>query len=284
MAPPAEPLVALGDRLLGRPRCSPFLLLPDLPDAGEPDRDRRAVRALGRPRPRLCRHRHARPCDVLRPRRLCAPGSLSKAGWGEPLLGARCSPAAFAGAGRLRRELPDRARAAPRADHDHARARAPDLRARQRHDLADRRHRRAARASTPGRCFGAFRFDLWGYTAYGYALAVLFVGFLAEPADRAIRPSGWRCAASARTSGACRRSAPTTARHLQKIYTISAAHGRRGRGAADPDHRHRVARHAELPALGRRGGHADPRRHRPALRRASSGRSSSCWRATSSPA
>jgi branched-chain amino acid transport system permease protein len=26
--------------------------------------------------------------------------------------------------------------------------------------------------------FGAFRFDLWGYTAYAYSLAVLFLGFL----------------------------------------------------------------------------------------------------------
>src|SRR6185312_11719849 len=50
-------------------------------------------------------------------------------------------------------------------------------------------------------------------------------------------------------------------------------HHRRGdrracRRALDADHRDRVARSARLPALRRRAGHADPRRHRAPLRRA----------------
>jgi branched-chain amino acid transport system permease protein len=70
--------------------------------------------------------------------------------------------------------------------------------------------------------FGAFRFDLWGYTAYAYALAVLFAGFLISRrivhssfglALRGIRENAKRMPAI----GADHRG------HLQKIYTISAA-------------------------------------------------------------
>ena len=35
----------------------------------------------------------------------------------------------------------------------------------------------ACKASTFGRCSAKFEFDLYGYTAYSYALAVLFVSF-----------------------------------------------------------------------------------------------------------
>ena len=46
------------------------MLFPELPVAGEPDRHHRAVRALARSHPRLCRHRLARPRRLLRHRRL----------------------------------------------------------------------------------------------------------------------------------------------------------------------------------------------------------------------
>ena len=75
----------------------PFLLFADLSVAGQPDRDHRAVCALARPHPRLCRHRLARPRRVLRPwrlyRRACSPNSAgasrspgcwSPAAWPRP--------------------------------------------------------------------------------------------------------------------------------------------------------------------------------------------------------
>jgi branched-chain amino acid transport system permease protein len=70
--------------------------------------------------------------------------------------------------------------------------------------------------------FGVFQFDLWGYTAYSYALIVLFLGLLASRrivnssfglSLRGIRENVRRMPAI----GANSRS------HLQKVYTISAA-------------------------------------------------------------
>jgi branched-chain amino acid transport system permease protein len=70
--------------------------------------------------------------------------------------------------------------------------------------------------------FGVFEFDLWGYTAYSYALIVLFIGLamsrriVGSPfglALRGIRENLRRMPAI----GSDHRS------HLQKIYTISAA-------------------------------------------------------------
>ncbi len=69
--------------------------------------------------------------------------------------------------------------------------------------------------------FGAFRFDLYGYTAYSYSLAVLFVIFLVARrlihspfglALRGIRENGQRMPAI---------GAPTHA-HIRTIYTIAA--------------------------------------------------------------
>ncbi len=69
---------------------------------------------------------------------------------------------------------------------------------------------------------GVFKFDLWGYTAYGYSLAVLFVVFLVvrrlihSPfglALRGIRENMTRMPAI---------GAPTHS-HIRKVYTISAA-------------------------------------------------------------
>jgi branched-chain amino acid transport system permease protein len=68
---------------------------------------------------------------------------------------------------------------------------------------------------------GRFRFDLWGYTAYSYALIALFVTFLIARrlihspfglALRGIRENGQRMAAI---------GAPTR-RHIRTIYTIAA--------------------------------------------------------------
>ena len=56
--------------------------------------------------------------------------------------------------------------------------------------------------------FNYFNFDLWGYTAYSYALAVLFIVSL-----RGIRENSTRMAAIGADSRA----------HIRKIYTISAA-------------------------------------------------------------
>ena len=73
-----------------------------------------------------------------------------------------------------------------------------------------------------GRLFGYFDFDLYGYTAYGYSLAVLFLVFLLARrlihspfglALRGIRENPVRMPAIGAASRA----------HIRKIYTISAA-------------------------------------------------------------
>lgn len=72
-----------------------------------------------------------------------------------------------------------------------------------------------------GRLFGIFEFDLYGYTAYGYALGVLFVVFLFARrlvhspfglALRGIRENPVRMPAIGAASAA----------HIRKVYTISA--------------------------------------------------------------
>lgn len=69
--------------------------------------------------------------------------------------------------------------------------------------------------------FGQFRFDLWGYTAYSYALAVLFVGFLVS---RRIVNSSFGLALRGIRENIRRMPAIGSQHrwHLQKIYTISA--------------------------------------------------------------
>jgi branched-chain amino acid transport system permease protein len=70
--------------------------------------------------------------------------------------------------------------------------------------------------------FGTFRFDLWGYTAYGYSLAVLFLGFLVS---RTIVNSAFGLALRGVRENVKRMPAIGSEyrRHLQIIYTISAA-------------------------------------------------------------
>jgi branched-chain amino acid transport system permease protein len=69
--------------------------------------------------------------------------------------------------------------------------------------------------------FGTFRFDLWGYTAYSYALAVLVVGFLVS---RRIVNSSFGLALRGIRENIRRMPAIGSQHrwHLQKIYTISA--------------------------------------------------------------
>ena len=69
---------------------------------------------------------------------------------------------------------------------------------------------------------GVFDFDLWGYTAYGYALAALFLGFLVS---RRIVNSSFGLALRGIRENVGRMPAigSNYRTHLQKIYTISAA-------------------------------------------------------------
>lgn len=70
--------------------------------------------------------------------------------------------------------------------------------------------------------FNQFRFDLWGYTSYGYSLAALFVGFLIS---RRIVNSSFGLALRGIRENVARMPAIGSGHraHLQKIYTISAA-------------------------------------------------------------
>ena len=69
---------------------------------------------------------------------------------------------------------------------------------------------------------GVFDFDLWGYTAYGYALAVLFLGFLVS---RRIVNSSFGLALRGIRENVRRMPAIGSdyRAHLQTIYAISAA-------------------------------------------------------------
>ncbi|MBO6716676.1 MAG: branched-chain amino acid ABC transporter permease [Rhizobiaceae bacterium] len=68
---------------------------------------------------------------------------------------------------------------------------------------------------------GYFRFDLWGYTAYGYSLAALLIGFLAS--RRIVNSSFGLALRGIRENTARMPVIGSEYRwHLQKIYTISA--------------------------------------------------------------
>ncbi len=69
---------------------------------------------------------------------------------------------------------------------------------------------------------GTFEFDLWGYTAYSYALAVLFVGVLAS--RRLVNSSFGLALRGVRENLRRMPAIGSPYRgHLQKVYTISAA-------------------------------------------------------------
>ncbi|MBN9065127.1 MAG: branched-chain amino acid ABC transporter permease [Rhizobiales bacterium] len=68
---------------------------------------------------------------------------------------------------------------------------------------------------------GTFDFDLWGYTAYGYALAMLFIGVLV--ARRIVNSSFGLALTGIRENSARMPAIGSVYRvHLQKIYVISA--------------------------------------------------------------
>ena len=130
---------------------------------------------------------------------------------------------------------------------------------------------------------GRLRFDLYGYTAYAYALAVLFVIFLAARrmtnspfglALRGIRENATRMPAI---------GAPSRA-HVRRVYTVAAVIAGVAGALLAQTTRDRCPRGAELPALRRAPGDARAGRRRPPVRGARSGRSSSWSPATGSPA
>ena len=181
-------------------------------------------------------------------------------------------------------ELHHRALPASRADHDDARPRPAAVRSGQQRAAGSPAAPTACRASRCGRCSACFKFDLYGYTAYAYSLLVLFLVFLV--ARRLINsPFGLSLRGireNAAPHAGDRRAEPRA--HPHDLHDL------RGRSPASPARCWRRRRETvsldvlELPALGRRAGDADPRRRRPALRRARSARSSTWSRATSSPA
>ena len=100
--------------------------------------------------------------------------------------------------------------------------------------------------------FGRFDFDLYGYTAYAYALAILFLVVLAARrlvhspfglSLRAIRENERRMPAI---------GAPSRAR-LRMVYTIAATIAGDRRRAARPDDAVRLAGRAEFRAIGGAG-------------------------------
>ena len=131
---------------------------------------------------------------------------------------------------------------------------------------------------------GRFRFDLYGYTAYGYSLVVLVLAFLVvrrlvhSPFGlslRGIRENPVRMPAL----GAPSRS------HIRTVYAIAAVLAGIAGAPARPDDRDRVARRRSTSSARRRSlVILDPRRRRPALRGPGRRRRSSWSRATSSPA
>ena len=211
-----------------------------------------------------CRHRLARPRGVFRHRRLHGRARC-QAGWGEPLSGLVIAALA-AGASAMRRASSSCAPAS-RADHDHARPRPAAVRAANSASWLT-----GGDDGLPGvhmwPLFGRFSFDLYGNTAYGYSLGVLFVVFLVarrlvhSPFGLALR--GIR--ENARAHAGDRRA--DAAAHIRTIYTIAAAIAGIAGALLAQTTRNRRARRAELSALGRSAGHADPGRHRPAVRRA----------------
>ena len=116
-----------------------------------------------------------------------------------------------------------------------------------------------------GPVLGLFRFDLWGKTAYLYALAVLFVWFIVA----------WKHGAFA-VRPLARRHPPEPAAHarigtpvwwrLVAIYAISGRHGRHRGRAVGADHAFRRPQHARHPDLRHRRRDAGARRHAAALR------------------
>ena len=114
---------------------------------------------------------------------------------------------------------------------------------------------------------GIFKFDLYGYTAYAYSLAVLFVVFLGgAAADQfAVRAGAARHPRKLGAHAGDRRRQPRA--YPQGLHNRR-GHGRACRRGAGADHGERLARIDQLPAFRRRAGDAGAGRRRPALWRA----------------
>src|SRR3954452_7339325 len=150
-------------------------------------------------------------------------------------------------------------------DHDHPRARPVARRRRQQRQLADRRRRRPPRRAhveaaghVPVRSLRHHRLQLFACSPVP-----------AFPGRTASDPFAVRLglARHPRECGphARHRSGESRA-HPQGLHDRR-RHGRHRRCVARPDHRDRLARDTELPALGRRAGDPHPGRCRKALRR-----------------
>ncbi len=236
----ADPLAAVRDRVLARDAAA-LRPVPELSAAGEPDRHHRAVRALARPDPRLCRHRLARPCRLLRPRRLHRRPDR-QVGLGRAADRAADRGAAAAGLLGYRHELHHRPLPASRADHDHARPRLPAARGRQQRELADRRHRRpAGRAHLAAvrhlrvRSLRLHRLRLFA----GRAVPGLPGGAAAR--QLAVRPGAARHPRERGAHAGDRRAEPRA--YPQDLHHLR-RHRRHRRRAARADHRDRLARDA----------------------------------------
>ena len=107
--------------------------------------------------------------------------------------------------------------------------------------------------------FGLFPFDLWGNTAYLYALGVLFLWFVVvRTGALAVRPHARRHPAKPAPHARHRHAGMVAAcRHLRAIGR-DGGHRRRLEGADQPVRRPGFAR---SPGLGHGAGNADPRRH-----------------------
>src|SRR5579871_1098222 len=251
------------DRVLAR-HLAAVRAHPRLSGAGEPGGDRGFVRAVARSHSRFFRHRLARPRRLFRLRRL----------HGRRRLGARLGRAAERPCHRRRRvrhsrlhhELHHRALPPSGADHDHARPRSVAAGGRQRGELAHRRFRRAAghpylEAVRPNRIRSLRLCGLQlraGGLVHRLSRRAPHHSF-AVRARLARHPRERRAHAGDRRLDRC--AHPHHLHHCRRDR-------RTRRRALGADYRDRVARSARLPALRRRAGHADPRRHRAIVRRA----------------
>ena len=203
-----EPLASARDRVLAGDAAA-LRAVSELSVAGEPDRHHRAVRALARPHPRLRRRGIARARGVFRHRRL----------WRGAVFQIRLGRTVFRPAGgrrarrhrRLCHQFHHLPVPAPHADHDHARPRPPGVRSRQQRALADRRLGRLAGRPHSGRC-SACSNSISTATPPTAMRWRRCSSCFSACGGWSIRRSGWRCAASAKISSACRRSARPAAR------------------------------------------------------------------------
>ena len=144
--------------LLSRPSAVPagkHLILTEIAILG-------AVRALARSDPWLCRHHLARPRGVLRLRRLY--GGPARQIRHHQRAGARAARLGRGrGGARLRHELPGAARLRPDPADGDARRRADAARDSPTASPASPAAPTACRASRSRRCFGRFRFDMFGH-------------------------------------------------------------------------------------------------------------------------